>query len=116
MLEKVLVCGHALCDVCIKIYGRRSISEKNTYELSECILCGVSYQNSIFRFVPPTAGIRVLSLDGGGIRAVILLTYLVYLQQALSWLECPIRDHFDFVCGTSAGKLLRSKYFAAVPN
>lgn len=104
MPEKVLICGHALCDACIKIYGRRSASEKNTFELSECILCGVCYQNSVFRFVPPTAGFRILSLDGGGIRGVIPLIFLQHLQSELAPLECPLRDYFDFVCGTSAGK------------
>lgn len=104
MPEKVLTCGHALCDVCIKIYGRRSNSEKNTFELSKCILCGTDQQNSKFRFVPSTAGVRVLSLDGGGIRGVISLIFLGHLQQKLSRFACPIRDQFDFVCGTSTGK------------
>ncbi|KAF2278979.1 FabD/lysophospholipase-like protein [Westerdykella ornata] len=106
MPEKVLVCGHALCDICIKIYGRRSQSEKNTFELPACILCGVTYGNSAFRFVPPTAGIRVLSIDGGGIRGVIPLVFLKHIETMLSQLGCPIRDYFDFVCGTSAGGLV----------
>jgi hypothetical protein len=105
MPEKVLACGHALCDSCIKVFSTRSASEKNTYELLECILCGVSQQNSTFRFVPPTAGIRVLSIDGGGIKGVIPLTFLQHLETSMSFLGCAVRDHFDYVCGTSAGKL-----------
>ncbi|KAF1840101.1 FabD/lysophospholipase-like protein [Cucurbitaria berberidis CBS 394.84] len=106
MPEKVLACGHALCDPCIKIFGRRSHSEKNTYDISECVLCGVSYQNSTFRFVPPTAGIRVLSLDGGGVRGVVPLMFLEHLDNSLAPLGCSVKDHFDFVCGTSAGGLV----------
>lgn len=57
-----------------------------------------------FRFVPPTAGIRMLSIDGGGVRGVIPLVFLQQLDRTLAPLGCAIKDHFDFVCGTSAGK------------
>ncbi|KAF2849419.1 FabD/lysophospholipase-like protein [Plenodomus tracheiphilus IPT5] len=106
MPEKVVACGHALCDSCIRIFGNRSSSEKNTYELAACMLCGVNYQNSVFRFVPPTAGIRMLTVDGGGIRGVVPLMYLQHLDKSLAPLGCAIRDYFDFVCGTSAGGLV----------
>jgi hypothetical protein len=102
MPEKVLTCGHALCDPCIRIFGTRCRSERNTYELAECVLCGVIQKNCKFRFVPPTAGIRMLSVDGGGVRGVIPLVFLQHLDLALAPLGCAIRDHFDFVCGTSA--------------
>ena len=106
MPEKVLSCGHALCDTCIQIYGRRSASEKNTYDLTTCMLCGTSCENSTFRYVPPTAGIRVLSLDGGGVRGIIPLTFLSHLQKVFAQFDCSIRDQFDLVCGTSAGGLV----------
>lgn len=112
MPEKVLACGHALCDECIKIYGLRSPSEKNTYHLSECVLCGVNYHNSIFRFVPPTAGIRILSVDGGGIRGVIPLMFLQHLDSLLAPLHCSVTDCFDLVCGTSAGKQRSDIHFS----
>ena len=104
MPEKVLACGHALCDPCIKIFGHQSSSERNTYELLECLLCGIHHHDSVFRFVPPTAGIRLLTADGGGVRAVVGLMYLQHLDQALAPFGCLVRDYFDFVCGTSAGK------------
>lgn len=57
-----------------------------------------------FRFVPPTAGIRMLSIDGGGVRGVIPLVFLQQLDRTLAPLGCAIKDHFDFVCGTLASK------------
>ena len=105
MPEKVLACGHAFCDSCIRIFGKRSFLEKNTYELAACMLCSARCENFIFRFVPPTAGIRMLSVDGGGIKGVVPLMYLQHLDDTLAPLGCAIRDYFDFVCGTSAGKL-----------
>lgn len=107
MPEKVLTCGHALCDTCIRIFGARCRSERNTFKLTECILCGVNYKSCIFRFVPPTAGIRTLSIDGGGVRGVIPLVFLQHLDRTLAPLGCAIKDHFDFVCGTSAGKNIK---------
>ncbi|PVH95425.1 FabD/lysophospholipase-like protein [Periconia macrospinosa] len=106
MPEKAMVCGHTFCDACIKIYGRRSHSEKHTFELSECMLCGVSYVNSTFRLVPPTAGIRVLTLDGGGVRGTVPLVFLQHIEHLLMKFDCPARDYFDYVCGTSAGGLV----------
>lgn len=104
MPEKVLPCGHALCDSCVRVYGRRLSTERNTYVLPECVLCGVNYKSSYFRLVPPTAGIRILSVDGGGVRGIVPLMFLQYLDRSLAWLQSQVRDHFDLVCGTSAGK------------
>ncbi|RII24876.1 hypothetical protein CUC08_Gglean005691 [Alternaria sp. MG1] len=106
MPEKVLTCGHALCDPCIRIFGTRCRSERNTFEIIDCILCGVNFMSHKFRFVPPTAGIRMLSIDGGGVRGVIPLVFLQQLDRTLAPLGCAIKDHFDFVCGTSAGGLV----------
>ncbi|KAK4960688.1 hypothetical protein LTR66_012941 [Elasticomyces elasticus] len=104
--EKVFDCGHALCDTCIKIYGKQSNAEKYTFAMTACILCGAAHHGPGFQMVPPTAGIRVLSLDGGGVRGVILLVFLDRMEQLLSDLRCPLRDFFDFVCGTLAGGLI----------
>lgn len=103
MPEKVLPCGHALCDPCIRALGIRSHIDKNTYEIPECILCGVNYRYSIFHFIPPTAGIRILSVDGGGVRGVIPLAFLKHLDLLLALLCCLVKDYFDSVCCTLAG-------------
>ncbi|KAF1359294.1 FabD/lysophospholipase-like protein, partial [Lizonia empirigonia] len=106
MPEKVIACAHALCDSCIKIFGTRSRAERNSYELSECVLCGVSYQKAVFRFVPPTAGIRRLSVDGGGVKGIIPLMFLQHIDTLLAPLGLPVQDYFDMVLGTSAGGLV----------
>jgi hypothetical protein len=103
MPEKVLACGHAFCDSCIKIFGRRSLLERNTHEFPQCVLCGVYCKDSVYRFVPPTAGIRMLTIDGGGVKGVVPLMYLQYLDKSLAPIGCAVREYFDFVCGTSAG-------------
>ncbi|KAH7065101.1 acyl transferase/acyl hydrolase/lysophospholipase [Macrophomina phaseolina] len=104
--EKVLSCGHAYCDVCVQMFGVPSMTEKNTFSLHECVLCGESNAVATFSFIPPTAGIRILTLDGGGIRGIIELVFLKHLESMLSNLKAPLRSYFDFICGTSAGGLI----------
>jgi hypothetical protein len=101
--EKVLACGHALCNVCISTLGVRSLEDKYTFILNRCPLCGTRCDYTEFQLVPPTAGIRLLSLDGGGIKGIISLVILRRLENLTSDLQVPLREHFDYVCGTSAG-------------
>ncbi|KAF2199844.1 FabD/lysophospholipase-like protein, partial [Delitschia confertaspora ATCC 74209] len=103
MPEKVFDCGHAICNTCVRRFGRKSGTEKHSFLLPSCPLCGQSHSNVIFRLIPPTAGIRVLCLDGGGIRGVVSLTFLQHFERELYNLGCPLREFFDYVCGTSAG-------------
>lgn len=102
--EKVLGCGHALCDVCIQTFGIPSISEKYTFSMQSCPLCGIADNDAVFTFIPPSAGIRVLSLDGGGVRGVVELAILKEIHQKFAHLHLDLPDYFDYVCGTSAGK------------
>jgi patatin-like phospholipase/acyl hydrolase len=56
-------------------------------------------------------GIRILSIDGGGVRGgIISLSYLIHLEQRLKVCtkndKAKILDYFDLVAGTSAGGIL----------
>lgn len=102
--EKKLDCGHAFCDTCITSFGTRSPGERYAFHISSCVLCGLPHHGGSIQIVPPTAGIRVLSVDGGGIRGVVPLVFLRCLGDSLASLGCPLRDYFDFVCATSSGE------------
>ena len=100
--EHVLTCGHAICDVCLILFGTRLAEEQSRYEMSMCILCAA--KGSVTAKVKPaTAGARILSIDGGGIRGVIPLEYLHRLQDMLGS-RIRIQDLFDVAFGTSSGK------------
>jgi hypothetical protein len=103
---KVLGCGHAICDTCVRTFAVRSSSKSNTFLLAGCPLCGGENRKPAFRLTPPTAGVRALSLDGGGIKGIIPLMVLQSLENELAFLDVPLHDHFDFVAGTSAGGLI----------
>ncbi|XP_028602146.2 85/88 kDa calcium-independent phospholipase A2 isoform X1 [Podarcis muralis] len=46
---------------------------------------------------------RLLSLDGGGVRGLVLIQFLIAIERAAGR---PIRDLFDWVAGTSTGGIL----------
>lgn len=53
--------------------------------------------------------IRILSLDGGGIRGIITCVILKYIEEQLQKLDHPnakIGDYFDLVAGSSTGGLI----------
>src|SRR5918996_5464312 len=55
---------------------------------------------------------RILAIDGGGVRGVIPAAALAALEDALPG---RVRDHFDFVAGTSTGALVAAGVAAGVP-
>jgi patatin-like phospholipase/acyl hydrolase len=56
-----------------------------------------------------TKKIRILSLDGGGIRGIITCVILKYIEEQLQRIDDPnakIGDYFDLVAGSSTGGLI----------
>jgi patatin-like phospholipase/acyl hydrolase len=58
--------------------------------------------------------LRILSIDGGGMRALLPAVFLAKLEERLQQLsgdpQARVADHFDLFCGTSAGGILTSLY------
>ncbi len=56
--------------------------------------------------------VRILSLDGGGIRGIIPATIIQYAEAYLQKKRpgTTIADHFDFIAGTSTGGILTGIY------
>ncbi|CAN9422509.1 unnamed protein product [Alternaria alternata] len=103
--EHVLRCGHVLCTECVKAFG----TVRNcTMEMKECPLhiddCNWRSPWRI-RMKPDFAGVRILSLDGGGIRGIAELEVLCQIQQKLG-VNIPISAFFDLIVGTSTGGII----------
>lgn len=106
--EHTLSCDHAICENCVHRYGvDNSLQHGNIGEvtLDICPLCSKS-TGDVFRLKPPTAGVRVLSIDGGGIKGIIPLELLGLMQEKLGP-NCRIQNLFDLCIGTSAGKSIQ---------
>ena len=99
--QHVLECGHTLCDTCVSIFGEPVQGKEYRWKLNTCLLC-LSRSHFQARLLPPTCGARLISIDGGGSRGIIPLTYLDELQDTMG-LSYPIQENFDFGIGTSSG-------------
>ncbi|MCJ1466187.1 hypothetical protein MMC07_004806 [Pseudocyphellaria aurata] len=109
--QYVLPCGHAFCEDCVRDFGQRGDRGRSTtsYTHDHCLLCGV-WGSSIgwpwtILLKPKSAGVRLLSLDGGGVRGVAELEILRRLETEIG-LHVPITDFFDLIVGTSIGGLI----------
>lgn len=64
--------------------------------------------------------IRILSLDGGGIRGILPAMMLSYMEKALQLKsgnpDARISDYFDFIAGTSTGGLLTAALLTPDPQ
>ncbi|KAH7459030.1 hypothetical protein FOMA001_g20346 [Fusarium oxysporum f. sp. matthiolae] len=101
--EYGLPCGHMYCEHDMRLLGRKIGRE--TYAVDECICCQARFTGVIFRFRPKTRGIRILALDGGGVRGIMILKCLQLLQTRLrDFLPgMDIIEMFDVCAGTSTG-------------
>jgi patatin-like phospholipase/acyl hydrolase len=61
--------------------------------------------------------IKILSIDGGGIRGLIPAKVLAELEQKLQELEPgkKLYEHFDLICGTSTGAILAIAIALGIP-
>lgn len=106
-----LPCGHSICQWCIARFGAPDEKERGVYKLSSCDLCGISEATSSqlwpweIKLKHPSAGLRILTMDGGGIRGIISVTLLQLLEKQIG-LDIPLYEFFDLIVGTSTGKKL----------
>ncbi|KAI9769094.1 MAG: hypothetical protein M1840_004445 [Geoglossum simile] len=103
--EHPLPCDHVLCTPCVQAYGNPQ--GKHLIVVKECPLeVDCRFHKACHIMLKPTsAGIRVLTLDGGGIRAVAGLQVLRKLQEKLGG-EIPLTEFFDLIIGTDTGGLI----------
>jgi patatin-like phospholipase/acyl hydrolase len=75
--------------------------------LTGCILCQ-DHSSLTVSLKPPTAGVRIMSIDGGGTRGVLPLQHMLLLQEAVG--DCPLNELFDLAVGTSSGASINSLF------
>ncbi|KAK6522718.1 hypothetical protein TWF281_002154 [Arthrobotrys megalospora] len=100
-----LPCGHNICENCVLRIGSPLNEDFYARKVKICYICGAEYGDMILRKKPPTAGVRILSIDGGGVRGIVPIQYLKTLEERLG-MSHPIQDNFDLALGTSSGGLI----------
>jgi hypothetical protein len=108
--EYRLPCGHVICETCVDDFDDTDLDKRypGRFIHQRCIICGSSSSDKwpfITTIRPPFSGLRVLSLDGGGVRGIVELTVLNRLEKEVG-LGIPIGSFFDLIVGTSTGKFL----------
>ncbi|KAK4215467.1 acyl transferase/acyl hydrolase/lysophospholipase [Rhypophila decipiens] len=100
-----LPCRHIICQDCILDFGRPlGVNEGYLLKICGCPLEKKETRETIVRTHPREAGVRVLTLDGGGIRGITQLVILQELTRRLGGI--PIYSFFDLVVGTSVGAII----------
>lgn len=106
--EHALPCGHVLCTPCVQAFG--IAKGRCIFELTYCPLHHKDLEGQFSTrwpvFIKPHgAGVRIMSLDGGGIRGIIELTILHQIEKAIGT-GLPIQAFFDLIVGTSTGGII----------
>ena len=99
--EKYLPCKHWLCQSCVKDFGNQCRFNPDKFVLKSCILCGKACYLVILDR-PPTAGVGLLCLEGGGVRGILQTEILCELEKRIG-LPIPVQEHFQVAAGVSAG-------------
>jgi hypothetical protein len=106
--EYRLPCGHVICVACLRDFDQTDLARQYSGNVihNECIVCadssslGWPYRTQVR---PDLTGLRVLSLDGDGVRGIVELVVLRRLENLIG-LGLPLGRFFDLVVGTSAGE------------
>lgn len=100
-----LPCGHVLCDWCVRSCGRLNGSVLRVFWCPLHREFMHWEQPKIIKYKPSEAGVRVLALDGGGIRGVVQLEILRGIEKAIGN-RLPVQAFFDLMIGTGTGGLI----------
>jgi hypothetical protein len=102
-----LPCGHIVCENCVLVFGECSVDDPWIFKVHRCFLCGVGISEElVVKVHPPTAGVGVLCIDGGGTRGVLPLEFMKRIQDRIG-LPIPLQKFFKVAFGTSSGTLSR---------
>ncbi|CAG8091153.1 unnamed protein product [Penicillium nalgiovense] len=100
-LKSFSACGHTVCDRCAQVFRSPTPGLEYQFTIKGCLYC--LYQRPlVVDVLLPTISPTILAIDGGGVRGVIPLEFLLLVQEHLR--PCAIQDVVDLALGTSSGK------------
>jgi hypothetical protein len=98
-----LSCGHTLCENCVLVFGDVDEHDPWMYRIQSCFLCGEEMPEEVkIKIHPPTAGVGILCLDGGGIRGASSLRMMKRIHDRIG-LPIPFQQFFKVAFGISSG-------------
>lgn len=79
--------------------------QASAFRFEECVFDGEIWageRTQIVQTKPPFAGVRILTLDGAGVRGILQLAMLSILEDMIG-LDLHISHFFDLIVGTGTG-------------
>ncbi|KAK4197062.1 putative patatin-like phospholipase [Triangularia verruculosa] len=105
--DHVLPCGHAYCPRCIQELSTPSQLKECAFDMHFCILCDKYFDpHPTIQFKPRCAGVRILTLDGGGVRGIVELGLVKALEDEIKLPTVRLAEMFDLIVGTSTGGIV----------
>lgn len=86
-------------------FGKPMDEQAGAFEFEECIFGEERWareRTQIVQTKPPFAGVRILALDGAGVRGILQLAMLNLLEDMIG-LDLHISHFFDLIVGTGTG-------------
>ncbi|KAF4451419.1 putative patatin-like phospholipase [Fusarium austroafricanum] len=106
-----LPCGHVICGNCVRVFGETSKKEPYVFHVRRCFLCqAVMPKDLCVRMHPPTAGVGILCIDGGGIRGIMPLQIIKRIRDRID-LPIPFQRFIKVAFGISSGGLIVADLF-----
>lgn len=101
-----LPCGHCFSENCVVVFGNRSDDDPWTFNVHRCFLCGQAPPTHVaVKVHPPTAGVGIVCLDGGGTRGIGSLVLMKRIQDRIG-LPIPLQRFVKVAFGVSIGRSL----------
>ncbi|KAK3358830.1 acyl transferase/acyl hydrolase/lysophospholipase [Lasiosphaeria hispida] len=105
--EYELPCGHPICEFCLADFSEKGKAELEHVAVHQQCMYGPRLFEAPYKAPvrPQFSGIRMLSLDGGGVRGIIQLVTLRRIENLIG-LDLPIGQFFDLIVGTGTGGMI----------
>ena len=98
----MLSCEHAVCDICVHIFGQVLPDLKYHYHISKCILC--LSETLTVKMKSLTAEYQILSVNEENTQGIVPLEFMNMIQNLIC--ECSVQDLFDKAWGMSSDKCI----------